>query len=141
MKSKIFWYCCFCPVYTNQQDNHCLLCRPIFRAAMLEKRCNILIRVLRFDDSLTHLVREKEDPAAAISGVFNRFIKNCQEIYEIGAFACVDETLIPFRGGCKFRVFMPNKPAKYGIKLMCLTDARNFFFPTLIFMLEKIVME
>lgn len=101
--------------------------RPIFRAATSEKRCNILIRALRFDDSLTRLVREKEDPAAAISGVFNRFIKNCREIYEIGSFACVDETLIPFRGRSKFRMFMPNKPAKYGIKLMCLTDIGNFF--------------
>lgn len=52
--------------------------RPIFSAAMSEKRCNILIRALRFDDSLTRLVEEKEDPAAAISDVFNRFIKNCQ---------------------------------------------------------------
>lgn len=33
--------------------------------------------------------------------------------------------LVAFRGRCKFKVYMPKKPARYGIKIMCLTDARN----------------
>lgn len=48
-------------------------------------------------------------------------------MYSIGAHACVDETLIPFRGRCPFRMYMPNKPARYGIKLICLTDAHNSY--------------
>lgn len=101
--------------------------RPIFRGVMSLKRCQVLLLALRFDDSSTRIERVKEDPAAAISFVFNKIISNCQKLYNIGAHACVDEALIPFRGRCLFRMFMPKKPAKYGIKLMCLTDAHNSY--------------
>ena len=33
-----------------------------------------------------------------------------------GQNLCVDETLYPFRGHCKFRQYMKSKPARYGIK-------------------------
>ncbi|CAB3232826.1 unnamed protein product [Arctia plantaginis] len=33
--------------------------------------------------------------------------------------------LVAFRGRCKFKVYMPKKPTKYGIKIQCLTDARS----------------
>ncbi|KAJ8869937.1 hypothetical protein PR048_028948 [Dryococelus australis] len=57
--------------------------------------------------------------------IFNKLVSNSQELYTIGAHACVDEALIPFRGRCRFRMYIPNKPVKYGIKLMCLTDVHN----------------
>lgn len=101
--------------------------RHIFRAIMSLKRCETLILALRFDDTSTRAERKENDPAAAISYIFNTFISNCQEVYSIGAHACVDETLIPFRGRCPFRMYMPNKPARYGIKLICLTDAHNSY--------------
>lgn len=40
-------------------------------------------------------------------------------------YVTVDETLIPFRGRCSFRQYMPSKPAKYGIKFWCLCDAKT----------------
>lgn len=39
----------------------------------------------------------------------------------------VDEMLHQFRGRCRFVMYMPNKPAKYGIKLYALCDARMFY--------------
>lgn len=32
-----------------------------------------------------------------------------------------------FRGRCKFRQYIANKPAKYGVKIYALVDARTFF--------------
>ncbi|GFY42352.1 DDE_Tnp_1_7 domain-containing protein [Trichonephila inaurata madagascariensis] len=101
--------------------------RPIFRAIMTEKRCSVLLRALRFDDSQTRKTREEIDKAACISNIFNLFIENCKRNYSLGAYATIDETLVPFRGRVKFRVCMPNKPSKYGIKVMCLTDAHNAY--------------
>lgn len=40
----------------------------------------------------------------------------------------IDEMLIAFRGKCKFRMYMPNKPAKYGLKIQAMTDARIGYF-------------
>ncbi|KAJ8897823.1 hypothetical protein PR048_003176 [Dryococelus australis] len=36
--------------------------------------------------------------------------------------------LVGFRGRCRFRIYMPNKPSKYGIKVMILSDARTSYF-------------
>jgi hypothetical protein len=36
--------------------------------------------------------------------------------------------LVSFHGHRHFKQFMPNKPAKYGIKVVCLADARNSYF-------------
>ncbi|XP_049946608.1 piggyBac transposable element-derived protein 4-like [Schistocerca serialis cubense] len=104
-----------------------VLGRPIFRSIITEKRLGILLRAFRFDDSSTREQREKYDPAAAITDIFNKFIWNCQQIYSPGAHLTVDETLVPFRGRVKFRIYMPNKPAKYGIKVMGLADAHNAY--------------
>lgn len=36
--------------------------------------------------------------------------------------------LIGFRGKCLFRMYMPQKPRKYGIKILAITDARTHYF-------------
>ncbi|KAJ4441089.1 hypothetical protein ANN_10939 [Periplaneta americana] len=35
--------------------------------------------------------------------------------------------LVAFRGRCKFRVYIPKKPRKYGIKIMALDDAKTHY--------------
>ena len=35
--------------------------------------------------------------------------------------------LLAVKGRCKFVIYMPNKPSKYGIKIMILSDARQFY--------------
>lgn len=41
--------------------------------------------------------------------------------------ATIDEQLVTFRGRCKFRMFIPSKPGKYGIKIWVLADATNAY--------------
>ncbi|KAE8278148.1 hypothetical protein D5F01_LYC23788 [Larimichthys crocea] len=37
---------------------------------------------------------------------------------------CVDEQLVPFKGRCRFRQYMPKKPAKYGLKISATCDVK-----------------
>lgn len=101
--------------------------RPIFRATLSMKRFEVLLACLRFDDSNTREERKKTDRAAAISFIFNKFIKNCNELYSPGTNVTIDEMLVPFRGKCGFRTYMPKKPKKYGVKIMCLTDSSTSY--------------
>ena len=39
----------------------------------------------------------------------------------------VDEMLLGFRGRCPFRVYISNKPAKYGIKIFMANDSDSFY--------------
>lgn len=99
--------------------------RNIFRVTMSAYRFSTILLCLRFDDPQTREERKKKNAEAAISDIFDLFIQNCQKLYSVGENVCVDEMLVAFRGRCKFKMYMPNKPNKYGLKIMCLTDARN----------------
>ncbi len=48
-------------------------------------------------------------------------------IYNPGPEVTVDERLVAFRGRCNFKQYMPKKPAKYGIKMWTVCDAKNSY--------------
>ena len=37
----------------------------------------------------------------------------------------IDEMLAPFRGRVPFRMYIPSKPDRYGIKIFCVNDSRS----------------
>lgn len=102
--------------------------REIFRLTMSMKRFSILLTALRFDDADTREERKIADPTAAISQIFGLFVRNCKSNYSISENACVHEMLVGFHGRCKFRMYMPMKPRKYGIKIMAINDAKTQYF-------------
>lgn len=101
--------------------------RDIFRCVTNSNRFATILSCLRFDDPDNRLEREKKDPLAPISGIFDAFVENCQGIYTLGTGVCVEEMLVSFRGRSKFKMYMPAKPCKYGIKIMVLTDSRTSY--------------
>ncbi|XP_068243792.1 piggyBac transposable element-derived protein 4-like [Palaemon carinicauda] len=54
------------------------------------------------------------------------FVENCKKNYTPSEFVTIDEMLVAFRGHCPFRQYIPSKPAKYGIKIHALCDAKTF---------------
>ncbi|GBP63724.1 PiggyBac transposable element-derived protein 4 [Eumeta japonica] len=47
----------------------------------------------------------------------------CRQNYVPGTNVTIDEQLLAFRGRCKFRMYIPKKPAKYGVKLEMICDS------------------
>ncbi|XP_066970873.1 piggyBac transposable element-derived protein 4-like isoform X3 [Macrobrachium rosenbergii] len=99
----------------------------IFPTTMSLQRFRFLLRSMRFDDIITRAERRLEDKFAAFRKFFEKFVDNCISNYNISEYATVDEMLAAFRGKCPFRVYMPSKPAKYGIKIFILADAKTFY--------------
>lgn len=64
---------------------------------------------------------------AHIRELFDAVIDNCRANYVPEAVVTVDEQLLPFRGRCPFRIYIPNKPDRYGIKLFMLNDANTYY--------------
>jgi len=73
----------------------------------------------------TRSTRQASDNFAAIRQLFDMFNNNCRDSYTLSANVTVDETLRKFRCRCKFRVYMPQKPGKYGLLFRVLSDARK----------------
>lgn len=97
----------------------------IFKACMSAERFNFLIKCLRFDDKETRVARRSLDRFALIRELWEKLIENFQKWYTPGSYITVDEQLVGFRGRCPFRMYIPNKPNKYGIKLVMAADVNS----------------
>lgn len=97
------------------------------RMVMNLRRFKFLLRCLRFDDYTTRPQRRSLDNLAAVRDIFEMFVENCQQSYSLGQDVTIDEKLEAFRGRCRFRQYIPSKPAKYGVKIFALCDARTFY--------------
>lgn len=57
--------------------------------------------------------------------IFVQFAENLQSSYEPGEYLTVDEILLPYRGRCPFKMFIPSKASKFGLKLFCVVDPKT----------------
>ncbi|XP_025191783.1 uncharacterized protein LOC112592035 [Melanaphis sacchari] len=99
----------------------------IFHATMSMDRFLFLMRCLRFDDINDCAQRKELDKLAPVRKLFTIFVQNCQNAYTISEYSTIDQQLVAFRGKCPFRQYIPSKPAKYGIKIQTLCDARTWY--------------
>ena len=93
-----------------------------YRSLFSHKRFEWLMRTLRFDNREE---RDTEDRFAPIRDIWDMFISNCRRLYTAGPVVTVDEMLAPFRGRVPFRMYIPSKPAKYGLKIFMVNDAKS----------------
>ncbi len=101
--------------------------RPIFCAPMPLNHLKDLLHFLRFDNKATRPERRATDKLAAFQDVWEMFLVSLSRYYIPGQDMTVDEQLVPFRGRCPFRQYIPSKPAKYGIKLWWNCDATTSY--------------
>lgn len=71
--------------------------------------------------------RKKVDNLASIWRIWEKFLQACSNSYSPGENITTDEMMEPFRGRCKFRVYMKSKPWRYGIKIYATVDSRTFY--------------
>lgn len=100
---------------------------PMNRDAMSKERFAFLTRCLRFDDLTTRKERKQQDVLAPIRELWEQFLQQCRQNYVPGEEITADEQLLAFRGRCPFRMYIKNKPAKYGIKIIMCCDAKTYY--------------
>lgn len=111
----------------NARDLWTQLSHPLFRATMGLNRFWDLIRFIRFDDARTRNERQRTDKAAPIRDVWIMLNANLAKYYVPTENLTIDEQLYPYRGRTKFTQYIPSKPAKYGIKVWWICDAKNSY--------------
>ena len=97
----------------------------IFPATMAKRRFAFLLRCIRFDDTMTRDQRKAADKLAAVRTIVDIFNGNCKKCYSVSQFVTLDETLLAFRGRWIFRMYIPNKPNKYRLKVFSVVDAKT----------------
>lgn len=117
------------------KDNHlhssalfdCKISGNSYRATMSQFRFDFLLACLRFDDKETRKERVKITKLAPILDIWNIFVDNCKKYYKPGSYVTIDEQLVAFRGRCGFKMYIPSKPNKYGIKIIMLCDSSTSY--------------
>lgn len=99
----------------------------IFRMTMTLKRFMFIHNNLRFDDKNTREERKKQDNMTAICEVMDLFVDACKRAYSSSPYVTIDEQLYTFRGKCSFKVYIPSKPRRYGLKVFAIVDAESFY--------------
>lgn len=94
-------------------------------SVMSKDRFDFLLNCLRFDDKSTREERKAIDKFAPIREIWEMLIAVCRDNYKPGSYVTVDEQLLGFRGRCPFRMYIPSKPDKYGIKTVVLCDSKT----------------
>lgn len=69
--------------------------------------------------------QDGHDPIFKVRRVYDQFRQKFEELYSPGENIAIDEGMIAWRGNLSFRVYMPNKPDKFGVKLFMLCDSSN----------------
>ncbi|CAG4953459.1 unnamed protein product [Parnassius apollo] len=98
-----------------------------FRSTMSEKRFEFLTNCLRFDDRSTRAERRQHSKLAPIKELFDHIVETSKSLYSPSDCTTIDEQLLGFRGRCPFRMYIPSKPDKYGIKLLMFCDAKSYY--------------
>lgn len=102
--------------------------REIFRATMSLQRFEIIRQFLRFDNKESRANRRRLDKLAPIRSLFDMFLQQLPKMFIPYENVTIDEQLVPFRGKCPFRQYLPSKPrGKYGIKLWLMSDVKTAY--------------
>ena len=101
--------------------------RPIFGNTMARNRFSAITRCLRFDSKIDRPARRALNKLAPIRDFCNHFFAKFRGNFRPSENLCVDEQLVLFRGRCPFRVYIPSKPGKNGIKVWVLADVASSY--------------
>ncbi|XP_067638776.1 piggyBac transposable element-derived protein 4-like isoform X1 [Eurosta solidaginis] len=99
----------------------------LYRASMGINCFQAILRFIRFDDGNTRAQRLVTDKAVPISELWTMMNYNFEQSYKPSEYLTVDEQLFPYRGRTRFTQYIPSKPAKYGIKVWWVCDAKNAY--------------
>jgi len=90
-----------------------------FPAAMSRNRYQLIHKFLHFADNED---ADKDDRLHKIRYVVDYLITKFQEVYTLEREVCIDEQLLLYKGNLNFKQYIPNKRAKFGIKIFSLCD-------------------
>lgn len=104
----------------------------ILIGTMSLKRFRFLTCCIRFDSIHTKQERKAQDNLTPIRSLLDMFVSNCNAYFAPSENVTLDKMLVPYRGSCSFRMYNPNKPAKYGIKVYILACSITYYVKHLV---------
>lgn len=94
---------------------------------MARDRFLSILKYLHLNDNDGYVPRGQpnHDPLHKLRPFIDLLNQKFKELYTPSANLTIDEAMIPWRGRLHFKVYMKNKPNKYGVRLEVVADSTN----------------
>lgn len=104
-----------------------MLSTPFFGKTMTKNRFLLILSLFHLNNNDNNVARGQDghDPIFKVRRVYDHLRMKFEEVYSPGENIAIDEGMIAWRGNLSFRVYMPDKPDKFGVKLFMLCDSSN----------------
>ena len=103
-----------------------IIATPFFNKCMSRNRFQLLTAFLHFNDN-EQMPKNCEDKLYKIRPVYSLMVSRWRELYSLGEHISIDKGMLKWRGRLSFRVYMKDKPVKYGIKSYILADSKTHY--------------
>ena len=102
--------------------------RPFVKKTMARNRFREIKRFIRFDNRAERVRSTRRARLDPIRDFWQAFLVKCKKHYQPESDITIDEMMIPFRGRCSFKMYMPAKPCKYGLKIFAAVELNSKYF-------------
>ena len=102
-----------------------LYATPIFGKLMSRDRFLSIYQFLHFNDNTTYIPHGEpgHDNLFKVRPLIDHLFEKFQEVYTPECALSIDESLVKFKGRLRFRVYIPCKKGKYGMKVEMTCEA------------------
>lgn len=97
---------------------------PSFRFTMTRDRFSDIANHFRLYEKSR---MDRKDPLYKIRHFINQIIENSRKHYTPSRNLSLDESMISYKGRNRFKMYMPNKPTRFGFKAYVVADACSGF--------------
>ncbi|XP_070207981.1 piggyBac transposable element-derived protein 4-like [Littorina saxatilis] len=101
-----------------------LTATPFFGNYMSRDRYLAIMTFFHVVDNTTRNV-DVPDKLFKVRPLFDKLAARFKSAYNPRQELSVDESMVPWRGRLSFRMFIPSKPTRYGIKMYCCCEAET----------------
>ena len=100
---------------------------PFFPATMSRDRFLLITSFFHLADNDLYIPRAQQghNPLFKLGSLYANVNNRLYSTYTPNKCISLDEGMIPWRGNLSFKVYSPDKPVKYGIKVYMLSDSTN----------------
>lgn len=106
-----------------------ILATPFFNDSMSRNRFESILMAFHLNDNSKNLPRQHpdHDKIFKIRPLFDTLQERFGQVVEPHQQLAVDESMMPWRGRVEFRMFIPSKPIRYGLKMyMCCESTTSY---------------
>ena len=102
---------------------------PFYTAVMRRERFCLILSFFHLCNNEQFIPREQpgDDPIFKIRNFVDNLTYNFKSVFCPGERVAIDEAMVAWRGPLSFRVFNPDKPDKFGIKVFELCDSSTVY--------------